>query len=182
MTEDELRQEQSKVLKGSGAAAVVCAVTYGLAYLFMPRVLHFPDDLDSALTFWAGAVLFIVLWVMVGIGLVSRGRRLSALDIRGSTYGQPSSRIAVYAAFLQNTLEQATVSIILLLAVLLLLRGQAMPFVVASVALFAVGRVAFLRGYPGGAGTRTFGMALTALPSVAAFVVAAGAVIARILP
>lgn len=180
LTDDELRQEQRKVLRGSGAAAIVCSVLYGLAYLFMPRILHFPDDLDSALTFWAGASLFIVLWVMVGIGLVSRGRRLSALDIRGSAYGQPSPRIAVYAAFLQNTLEQATVTIILLLAVLLLLRGEAMPLVGASVVLFAVGRVAFLRGYPGGAGARAFGMALTALPSVVTFVAAAGAVIARI--
>ena len=181
LTEDELRQEQRKVLRGSGAAAVICAVMYGLAYLFLPRMLHFPDDVDSALTFWAGASLFIVLWIMVGIGLVSRGRRLSAQDIRGSAYGPPSPRIAVYAAFLQNTLEQATVTIILLSAVVLLLRGQAMPFVVASVVFFAVGRVAFLRGYPGGAGTRAFGMALTALPSVVAFVVAAGAVIAHVL-
>ncbi|WP_454909528.1 MAPEG family protein [Variovorax gossypii] len=181
LTEDELRQKQRKVLRGSGAAAVVCAVMYGLAYLFLPRMLHFPDDVDSALTFGAGASLFIVLWIMVGIGLVSRGRRLSAQDIRGSAYGQPSPRIAVYAAFLQNTLEQATVTTILLLAVLLLLRGQAMPFVGASVVLFAVGRVAFLRGYPGGAGARAFSMALTALPSVVAFVAALTAVITRIL-
>ena len=181
LTEDELRQEQRKVRRGSGAAAAVCAVVYGLAYLFMPRMLHFPDDLDSALTFWAGAILFIVFWVMVGIGLVSRARRLSARDIRGSAYGPPSPRIAVYAAFLQNTLEQATVTIILLSAVVLLLRGQAMPFVFASVVFFAVGRVAFLRGYPGGAGTRAFGMALTALPNVVAFVVAAGAVISHVL-
>ena len=58
---------------------------------------------------------------------------------------------------------------------------RALTFVGASVILFAVGRVAFLRGYPGGAGTRAFGMALTALPSVVAFVVAAGSVIARVL-
>lgn len=147
----------------------------------MPRLPKVPNDLDSVLTFWAGASLFIVLWVMVGIGLVSRGRRLSAQDIRGSDYGQPSPQIAVYAAFLQNTLEQANVSIILLLAVLLLLRGQAMPLVGASVVLFAVGRVAFLRGYPGSAWARAFGMALTALPSMLAFVAATGAVIARIL-
>lgn len=56
-----------------------------------------------------------------------------------------------------------------------------MPFVGASVVLFAVGRVAFLRGYPGGAGARAFGMALTALPSVVALVAAVAAVIARIL-
>ncbi len=180
LTVYELRQEQRKVLKGSGAAAVVCAVMYGIAYLLLPRMLYFPDDVDSVLTFGAGASLFIVLWIMVGIGLVSRGRRLSAHDIRGSAYGQPSPRIAVYAAFLQNTLEQATVTTILLLAVLVLLRGQAMPFVGASVVLFAVGRVAFLRGYTGGAGARAFGMALTALPSVVAFGAAVAAVIERI--
>jgi hypothetical protein len=179
LTEDELRQEQGKVLRGSGAAAVICAAMYGLAYLFLPRMLHFPDDVDSALTFWAGASLFIVLWIMVGIG--PGFARQAAFRAGHSRLRLRSAEPAVYAAFVQNTLEQATVTIILLLAVLLLLRGQAMPFVGASVVLFAVGRVAFLRGYPGGAGARAFGMALTALPSVVALVAAVAAVIARIL-
>lgn len=178
LSEDEHRQEQRKVHRASAAAAGVCALVFGLAHVLLPRVMQFPGDLDSALTFWAGSSVFIVLWVMVGIGLVSRGRRHSAQDIRGSAFGPPSPRIAVHIAFLQNTLEQAVVTIFLLLAVLVLLRDQAMPFGGASVILFAVGRVAFLRGYPGGAGARAFGMALTALPSVVAFVVAVGAIVA----
>jgi hypothetical protein len=60
----------------------------------------------------------------------------------------------------------------------LLLRGHAMPFVGASVVLFAVGPA--LRFC---AGTRAwaFGMALTACRGVVAFVVAVGSVIARVL-
>nr|WP_272870878.1 MAPEG family protein [Agrobacterium tumefaciens] len=146
----------------------------------MPRFIQFPgDDLQSKLTFWASANLFIVIWIMIGIGMVSRGRRHSAEDIRGSAYSTPSPRIAVPVAFLQNTLEQAIVTMFTQLALLLVLGTIAMPLIAGSVVLFAVGRVTFLAGYPEGAGARSFGMAVTALPSLAAFLSATGVVIAR---
>lgn len=43
-------------------------------------------------------------------------------------------------------------------------------FIPAAVLLFGIGRIAFLKGYPKGAGARSFGMATTALPTAAAFV------------
>ncbi|KNY31078.1 MAPEG family protein [Agrobacterium genomosp. 3 str. CIP 111-78] len=176
----ELKQEQRRIYRGSAAAFVTCGVVLGASHVFLPRFIQFPgDDLQSKLTFWASANLFIVIWIMIGIGMVSRGRRHSAQDIRGSAYSTPSPKIAVPVAFLQNTLEQAIVTMFTQLALLLVLGTIAMPLITGSVVLFALGRVTFLAGYPKGAGARSFGMAVTALPSLAAFLSAAGVVIAR---
>lgn len=178
LSDAELRKEQQGVLRGAMAAIVVCAGVLGAAHLLLPKLLRFPGgDAESVLTFWAGASLFIVVWIIVGIRMVSSGRRHSAKDIRGSAYGPPSDRIAVPAAFLQNTLEQAMVMMVTQFAMLMLLRDAAMPLVAASVVLFSVGRIAFLVGYPKGAAARSFGMALTAVPSVVAFVAALAALV-----
>lgn len=118
-----------------------------------------------------------VAWVMIGIRMVSRIRLHSAADIRGSAFGPPSPALAVPAAFLQNTLEQSFVAIVTHLALVLVLEGAALPLLVASVVLFSIGRASFLAGYPHGAGARSFGMALTTLPGLFAFVIAAGALV-----
>lgn len=83
------------------------------------------------------------------------------------------------AAFLQNTLEQAFVTLLAQLALVLLLGAASMPLVAASVLLFAIGRITFLAGYPKGAGARSFGMAVTALPSAVSFVLALLALVIR---
>lgn len=178
----ELRSEQRAVLRGSAVAAAVCAAVFGLAHFFLPKLVRFPAaDLESLLTFWAGASLFIVVWLIVGIRMVSSRRRRSAQDIQGSAYGPPSPGLAVPAAFLQNTLEQVTVMLVTQFAMLILLRDVAMPLVIASISLFAGGRVAFYIGYPKGAGARSFGMALSALPSLLALVLALSVVVRRAL-
>lgn len=66
------------------------------------------------------------------------------------------------------------------LALLLLLGTIAMPLTIGSILLFAIGRVAFLAGYSKVAGARSFGMAVTALPSFSAFMLTAGVLIARV--
>ena len=58
------------------------------------------------------------------------------------------------------------------LALVLVLGVRAISPIAASVLLFAVGRVIFLVGYPKGAGAGSFGMAVTVLPSLMAFVLA----------
>ncbi|XNO42113.1 MAPEG family protein (plasmid) [Sinorhizobium meliloti] len=178
--EVDLRAEQKRIYQGSAAAFLVCSVVLCAAYVYLPRLVQFPhDDLQSNLTFWAGSNVFIVIWIMIGVGMVSRGRRHSIEDIRGSAYSAPSPRIAVPVAFLQNTLEQAVIAMFLQLALALLLGSDAMPVIGASVLLFGVGRITFFFGYPNGAGARSFGMALTALPSLAAFVLVTGALVSR---
>ena len=179
-SEAELRQEQRKIYIASGAAFLSCAAVLGAAHFLLPRIIEFPaDGLESRLTFLAGANLLLVMWVLIGVGMVARGRRHSADDIGGSAYSRPSPKIAVAAAFLQNTLEQFVIAAFSLSALLMLLGAPAMPFIAASVLLFGVGRISFLLGYPKGAGGRAFGMAVTLLPSLAAFVLAIAFMIAR---
>lgn len=177
----DLKQEQRRIYRGVALAFLVCGAVLGAAHMALPRWLTLPpDDLQAQLTFWAGAGLFVVFWVMVGVGMVSRGRRNSAEDIRGSAYSAPSPKIAVAAAFLQNTLEQSFVALFVQLALVLLLGESAVPLVAGSVVLFGIGRAAFLVGYPKGAGARSFGMAVTALPSLFAFVLTVGVLVSRV--
>lgn len=177
----DLKQEQRRVLRGAARAFVVCGVVLSVAHSALPRVLELPaDDLEARLMFWAGANLFVVLWVVLGVGMVSSGRRHSVADIRGSAYSAPSPKIAVAAAFLQNTLEQSFIALFVQLAMVLLLGHAALPLVAGSVLLFGLGRATFLVGYPKGAGARSFGMAVTALPSMFAFALCIGVLIVRI--
>jgi hypothetical protein len=60
------------------------------------------------------------------------------------------------------------------LALATLLEGAALALILAAVALFGLGRLAFLVGYSGGAGGRAFGMAVTFLPTGAGYALAIG--------
>lgn len=165
-----LRQEQQKIYLGSGAALVLCAIVLGGAHMLLPRLISPPaEDLRSQLIVLAGANLLLVAWVIMGVGAVARGRRHSAEDINGSAYAPPGPKIAVASAFLQNTLEQFVIASTSLSALLLFWGEHAIPFISASVLLFGLGRISFFLGYPKGAGARSFGMALTMLPSIVAF-------------
>jgi uncharacterized MAPEG superfamily protein len=171
---DALKQEQRRIRRGTAYAFLVSAVVLGGAHLLLPPlVIEAGGSLEGRLMFWAGANLFVLLWIVIGVGMVSTGRRYSAEDIRGAAYAPPSAKIAIAVAFLQNTLEQGVITAFALLSLVLLLGTTALPIVAGSALLFSVGRVAFLAGYPKGAGARSFGMALTALPSLFAFVLSA---------
>jgi hypothetical protein len=177
----DLKLEQRRIRKGVAAAFLVSAAVLGAAHSLLPRLIRFPQpNLEARLTFWAGAAVFLVLWIMIGVGMVSRGRRHSAADIRGSAFSGPSPKIAVSVAFLQNTLEQGVIATVLLFALVMFLPTAAMPLIAGSVLLFAMGRATFLAGYPKGAGARSFGMALTVCPSLFAFVLVIGAMISRL--
>lgn len=179
----DLKQEQRRIYRGVAFALIVCGIVLGASHLALPRLIQLPGgDLEARLVFWASASLFVVAWVVFGVGMVSRGRRRSVEDIRGAAYSPPSPKIAVAAAFLQNTLEQSFIALFAQLALVLLLGRTALPLVAGSVVLFSIGRAAFLAGYPKGAGARSFGMALTALPSLFAFVLSIGVLIGRITP
>lgn len=177
----DLKQEQRGILRSAAYAFVLCAVAIGLAQWLLPRFINLEaQTFEDLLASWAMVSLVVVFWVMLGIRKVAKGRSNSAADIRGSAYGPPSERIAVAAAYLQNTLEQAFVTLVTLLALVLLVGPLALPFLAASALLFSIGRGSFLKAYPRGAAARAFGMAVTALPSLVAFVVSVGATLLRL--
>ncbi len=97
-----------------------------LASLGLPRVLALPGDLAERLAFAVRADLVLGLWVMWAVRRVAKVRFESAEDNAGSAFGPPGGRLAL-----------ATVG------------GEApLAYILAMVALFSLGRVAFLRGYP----------------------------------
>ena len=177
-TTAELKREQKKIRQGVAYAFVLSVVVVGAAHLLLPPLVGMlGSDLEGRLAFWAGANLFVLLWIIIGVGMVSTGRRHSAEDIRGAAYAPPSPKIATAVAFLQNTLEQGVITMFALLILVFLLGTTALPLVVASVLLFTIGRVTFLAGYARGAGARSFGMALTVLPSLFAVGLSAASLI-----
>lgn len=179
MEELDLRLEQRKIRFGVLKALLASVAVLTLAQVFGPRLMNMAAlSFEQRLTFWATSSLSLIFWVLAGVGMVSTGRRYSTEDIRGSAYAPPSPKIAVASAFLQNTLEQSFIAIVTQLALVLLLGAAALPFIAGSSVLFGIGRVTFLAGYPRGPGARSFGMALTILPSLFAFV---GSVVALIL-
>ena len=165
----DLPREQRAVVRASLLAFAVCAPTLGLASLGLPQLFDFPSALAERLAFALRADLVIALWVMLSVRMVSKVRFESAEDNAGSAYSPPSPRLAVPKAFLQNTLEQAFIATLGILALATVGGEAALAYIVATVALFSLGRVTFLRGYPRGAGGRAFGIATTALPSIGAF-------------
>lgn len=177
----DLKQEQRTIVRNSVYAFLLSAGVFVAAHFLLRRMIEpHGDNLENRLTFWAGANLFILLWLMYSVRLVSGSRFRSREDNRGSAYAPPSPKIAVAVANLQNTVEQSVLFMFTQLGLVLLLRAGALPLVAASVLLFLTGRVTFLRAYPRGAGARGFGMALTAMPIVFAFVLSVGAVIRRL--
>jgi sterol desaturase/sphingolipid hydroxylase (fatty acid hydroxylase superfamily) len=79
LTEDELRQEQRKVLRGSGAAAAVCAVVYGLAYplVFGGSTLAIVYKLYAGMSYWP-VVPAISLAGVLAVAVLERGRPFRA--------------------------------------------------------------------------------------------------------
>lgn len=164
----DLPKEQRAVVRQALLAFAVCGPTLVLASLGLPRIFTFPEGLPERLAFALRADLVIALWVVLGVRMVAKVRFRSAEDNAGSAYSRPSPRLAVPRAFLQNTLEQAFVTTLAILALATVGGEAALAYIVATVVLFSLGRATFLRGYPHGAGGRAFGIATTALPPIGA--------------
>ena len=162
----DLDRERRALFKVAGLGVFVCFVGLLGSYLLLPRYFDFPEVLTDRFVFWARLQVFLLIWVAVGVGAVSRGRRRSAQDIRGSAYGPPSPRLAIRIAFLQNSLEQAVLASGAYLALITVLAEPALSLLVGAAVLFGIGRVTFFLGYERGAPGRGFGFVLTVLPTL----------------
>jgi hypothetical protein len=147
-------------------ALILCVFAAAAGYFLLPRFMTMPTTIGDALIFTLRIDLFILLWVVIGVSLVSHARRQSTADIRGSAFGTPSESIRIKIAFLQNTLEQAFMAISSHLVLSTLVTGESLSFIVVAVGLFAMGRVTFYLGYPNGAAARAFGMFTTMIPTL----------------
>lgn len=165
----DLPVEQRRIKHAGLLSGVFCLATLVGMSSVLPMLAEFPADRWERLSFVLRVDLFVAAWVLIGVRLVSRIRFISAEDNPGAAFAPPSPRLAMRAAFLQNTLEQAFLAIIALTA-LVTVQGEApLAYALAAALCFSIGRITFLRGYPHGAGGRAFGMVTTVLPTLGAF-------------
>jgi hypothetical protein len=162
---DMIQAERSIRMAGLvSLLALAGAVPAG--YFLMPMIFAFPEGLAERLAFAAQASIFVLLCVVVAIGMVSTAHRFSPEDIGGSAARPPSEHVAIYVAFLQNTLEQAVIAVGLYFALATLLSGPWLALIPVGVLFFLIGRVLFFRGYSKGVEGRALGMTLTMTPTV----------------
>jgi hypothetical protein len=177
--EIDLEHAEQAIRKASLVALLALGVAVPLGYFGLARLVAFPTALPDRLAMAARASIFVLVWVLVGVGMVSTGRRFSAADSGGSAAGPPSERIAIRVAFLQNTLEQSVLAVGLYFALATLLEGAWLSLVPVAVLFFGLGRVLFLRGYPRGAAGRAPGMTLTLMPTLLGYGLAIVLVVVR---
>lgn len=165
-----LKAEQGRVLGNGLLGILFCAAVLAAGYALLPRVFSFPQDFEGALKLTLQVDLLVTLWVVIAVRWVARIRFRSAEDMPGAAFAKPSRTIAIPAAFLQNTLEQAVIAVAAHLALATLLIGPQLALIPTAALLFAIGRAAFLAGYAKGAGARAFGMVVTSAPTFAGFI------------
>ena len=95
-------------------------------------------------------------------------------DIDGGGLTMGTDKAKVYQAFLQNTLEQVVLALIVHVSWVLTMPGNWLGVIPVAVVSFFVGRGLFLRGYALGAGARAVGFGLTFYPTVLMFLTMAG--------
>jgi hypothetical protein len=169
MTPEALEAEQKKIIRNALWASACCAFVLLTSYNVLPLFFSFPTELAERIAFALKTNLFVLLWVVIAVRMVSRVRFYSPQDNRGSAYTTPSEKIAVPLAFLQNTLEQSVIAAGIYLALATLITGPALALLPGAAFLFSIGRISFLRGYSMGAGGRAFGIVTTVLPTAAGY-------------
>jgi len=164
--------EQKAIAVRSGLAILITAAAVASAWLWLsPRLLGAAPDMATAdrLAYALKADLLVFLWLAGCLRAVASIRFRSDADRPGSAYAARSSRLAMPAAVLQNTLEQTVLAVGAHLVLATVLRGEEMVVLPVLVALYLIGRVLFAHGYARGAAARAFGMALTGASTIAAF-------------
>jgi hypothetical protein len=109
---------------------------------------------------------FVSLWLAISIGLLARHRFFTPEDIDGGGLTQGTDTANILQATLQNTLEQTVLAVLAHLAWAVVMPLAWISAIPAAVVLFLIGRLLFVRGYRGGAPSRSLGFALTFYPSV----------------
>jgi hypothetical protein len=174
--------EQRAVLLNSAAAVAVCVAVLAAGYAWLPPktfALVPAMEAGERIAFALKVDVLVFLWLAGCLRAVSAGRFHSAADIRGSAYAPPSPAIAVRAAVLQNSLEQTVLAVGAHLALAAVLRGDELVLIPLVVLLYLAGRVSFAARYAQGAGRRAFGMALTGVSTIAAYIIAIAMMLAR---
>ena len=162
------RRKQALALAQSLAAAGVVAVVGRYATTLLAAWLPDADDLATRLAFGARWLLAPGCMLLAGIQVAAgRGFHADAID---GTRTPKSHALEIALRYNRNTVEQTLLAVIAWLGLAASVPHAALAFVPAMACLFVVGRIAFWIGYLLYPIARAFGMVLTALPTIAAYV------------
>ena len=150
------------------AAALVVALMGLQATTLFAGVLPDADDMATRLAFAVRWLLAPGCMLLAGVQVAAgRGFHPDAID------GTPTPRshaLEIALRYNCNTVEQTLLAAIAWLGLAASASHAALAFIPAMAALFVVGRVTFWIGYLAYPIARAFGMVLTALPTIAAYV------------
>jgi len=133
-----------------------------------------PTDEPAARIAWVSQwALLPILTLMISIMRVANYRFSSPDDIDGSGLTAGSERVLVLRAILQNTLEQAVLTVAAYLIWATVMPHGWLRAIPIAALLFVTGRILFARGYERGAPVRATGFGLTAYPTFGMLVTAA---------
>lgn len=172
--EMDMAAEEYAIRRDTSTGAAITLAGFVAAYWLLPSMADLPDATADRLTFAALCWAVPGFVLLVAIMMVSTTRRFSPADIGGQAAGPPSEKLAIKAAFLQNTLEQTVLAAGFYLALAAVAGGAWLALLPVAAGLFVIGRVLFFLGYRRGAQGRSLGMALTMLPAALGYPVVAG--------
>ncbi|MEH6452241.1 MAG: MAPEG family protein [Psychromonas sp.] len=169
-----LSKKQSGVLKGMAAAMLTSIIVILLAITFDPLNYSLISQSSERLTVLGISLILPTLFLIASIGRLAKFRFFSPEDIDGSGLTSATNEALILQSLLQNTLEQFVITFAVYTAWALLMPSAWLSVVPLCSVLFAMGRIAFFKGYSGGAPARAFGFALTFYSTVLMFLVLLG--------
>ncbi|HEC00702.1 MAG TPA: MAPEG family protein [Sphingomonadales bacterium] len=159
-----LNQKQKDVRIGMIAGAVFSVVWVGMGYGFIDIDLPLWVTTGDRLAYVLKSEIYAALMLLFGIMAVAGQRFFSDQAIEGQTEGLPKA-ITINLRYIQNTMEQLVLMIIVHLAYAVTANSGDMKIIPILVSLFIVGRVCFWIGYHQNALSRAFGFAVTFYPT-----------------
>ncbi|MEJ0060877.1 MAG: MAPEG family protein [Terricaulis sp.] len=163
-----MKREQLLILAwGAPALALILGAFWAVdASLYvLPK-----DWQDDRLRLGATCAAALGFWLIVAVLRVSLHRFFSDVDRPGAGLTEaPSPALRIKRANLQNTLEQVVLAALAHIAYAATAPQPALAILPLFVALFSLGRIAFMAGYRFGAAGRAFGFGLSFGPTLALY-------------
>lgn len=166
------RRNQLIVLGGALPAAILAWMVLRDADSLFPSAGPAAEDPGSRLAFAARWMLLPAVCLLAGVLGTSTRRGFIPGAIDGTRTPENRS-LEINLRYNQNTLEQTVLACIAWACLAVLLPSTHLALIPAMATLFAIGRAAFWIGYLIHPMGRAFGMALTAFPTIAAYVMLA---------
>lgn len=106
-------KEQKRILLWSALAMLFSGAVLSTGYIWIPaQIFGLNDSMAQGdqIAFALKADLLIFLWLAGCLRVVASGRFRTPSDRKGAAYGQPTPRLAIRIAILQNSLEQTVLT------------------------------------------------------------------------